>query len=349
MHPLPSSCLEQQTGIAPCPPTSCESAPPACVVSAADDPESTQSASPSHMLNHGGLIKKDTESEKSPVPFVIDLTTPERRASRSYPTPTSSPVHVNQYWSPTTPEATRTETATSCHCRTTRVQAPAQWPLVPMTATTPPFGNRVRQRPDEVRPLREFLPRRSQPNFRTHITDDLDKFTPQMYHFRPACVARDVRVLERGYWQFWVRLADKPPEPTLKLLGSTARRKRDAADARVPKHALWTGDQFVKAWENVAKTIELGKVGWGTWIVKDSADDSRWRIRVFTWGETLAHIWLMLFWQSNKLTGMTSMDWIAADGQVVVQMTPGKNLRGCWGRKGTDGAQGVWGFTRGRQ
>jgi hypothetical protein len=294
-------------------------------------------------------MKKHNEFQKSPVPFVIDLTTPERRASSSYPTPTSSPVHFNQFPSSTTCEATRTETPTSCHCRATQVDAPAPRPPVSTRATTPPFGNRIRQRPDEVRPLPEFLPQRSQANFTTHITNDLEKFTSQMYHFRPACVARDVRVLERGYWQFWVRLAEKSPQATLKLLGSTARRKRDAADTRRPKPALWTGDQFVRAWENVAKTIELGKVGWGTWVVKESTDDSLWRIRVFTWGETIAHIWLMLFWQSNKLTGMMSMDWIAADGQVVVQMTPGQNLRGCWERKGTDGVQGVWGFTQGRK
>ncbi|ETI26407.1 hypothetical protein G647_03184 [Cladophialophora carrionii CBS 160.54] len=323
-----------------------ENARAGCVVLATGDAESTQSVSPLHMLIHGGPSKQGIESHQSPVPSVVDLTTPERRASCSYPTPTSSPVHDDPFQSQPTPVATRTEIPSSCYSKASQVEAPVQRPLVSTIARARPYANRVRQRPDEVRPLPEFLPQRSQSSFTTHITDDLDKFTPQMHHFRPACVARDVKVLERGYWQFWVRLVETLPKPTLKLLGSTARRKHDVADNNPPKHALWTADEFVKAWENVARTIELGKVGWGTWIAKDSADDSLWRIRVFTWGETLAHIWFMLFWQSDKLTGMVSMHWIAADGQVVVQMTPGTNLSGCWERKGADGAHGVWGFTR---
>ncbi|EXJ56566.1 hypothetical protein A1O7_06910 [Cladophialophora yegresii CBS 114405] len=316
------------------------------VVSATGDAESTQSVSPSHKPSQGGPRKQGDEPHKSPDPSVVDLTTPERRASCSHPTPTSSPVQEDPFQSPPTPVTTSTEIPTACYSRATEVEDPTHHPLVSTITPIPPFGNRVRQRPDEVRPLPEFLPQRSKSSFTTHITDDLDKFTPQMHHFRPACVARDVKVLERGYWQFWVRLVEKLPKPTLKLLGSTARRKHNVADNKPPKHALWTTDEFVKAWENVARTIELGKVGWGTWIAKDSADDSLWRIRVFTWGETLAHIWFMLFWQSNKLTGMVTMHWIATDGQAVVQMTPGTNLRGCWERKGADGAHGVWGFTR---
>jgi hypothetical protein len=144
----------------------------------------------------------------------------------------------------------------------------------------------------------------------------------------------------------------QPPKHTLRLLGSTAGRKRDGANTslkiistRSLSHTLWTEEEFVGTWKSVAGAIERGKAGLDTWIVKDSADGTLWRIRLFTWGEIVAHSWLLLFILSNKLTGSIAMEWIAADGEVVVQMSPGTNLEGVWERKGPEGAKGVWTFT----
>lgn len=295
-----------------------------CEIAIDHDAESTESVSPSHLLGYYQAATTASGSHELHSRLVVDLITPERRTSCSYPTPTSSPVVVKHF---------RPVTAPTC----THLEA-----LLPFLTNE----NRIRQRPDEVHPLPKFLPHRSRPSFTTHITTELNRLTTQLKHFRPAFVARDVRVLERGYWQLLVQLVE-PSKPKLKLLGSTARRKDTQPEPTRTNHARWTEDEFVKVWENLARVIELGKLGWGTWLVKDSTDDLFWRIRVFTWGETLAHVYLLLFNISNKLTGVISMAWVAASGQVVVQMIPGSNLDGIWKRNGPPGSQGVWTFTKG--
>ena len=295
-----------------------------CDEVAVDDAESTQSTSPLHVLHYCQAATDDASHKAQSQVVVVDLITPERRSSGSYPTPASRPVPVKHSRPATTPACTYPET-----------------PLPFITS-----GHRIRQRPDEVHPLRKFLPYGSRPSFTTHITTELDRLAFQMKHFRPAFVARDVKMLERGYWQLRVQVVE-PPKSNLKLLGSTARRKRIQPAATQTNHALWTEDEFVTVWEKTARVIELGKAGWGTWLVKDFTDELLWRIRVFTWGETLAHVYLLLFNISNKLTGLISMEWVAASGQVIVQMTPGTNLNGIWERQGPRGAQGAWTFSPG--
>lgn len=293
-----------------------------CEDLATDDADSTQFASQPQEVLDNRQVTTELKSQDPQSPVVIDLTSPERQAPCSYPTPTSRPGHIDYFRSATAPAVARQRLSVSSK-------------------------NKVRQRPDEVWPLRKSLPQGTQPSFTTHITTDLDRFTPQLKHFRPAFVARDVKVLERGYWRFWVKIIEPegPPKPTLKILGSTARRRRHSPDVLPIEHGLWTQEAFVTVWENVARVIELGKTGWGTRLDKDSTDDILWRVRVFTWGETFAHVWLLLCNLSNKLTGVIVTEWVAANGQVIVQMMPGKNLKGTWQRKGPHGAQGVLTFS----
>lgn len=272
------------------------------------------------------------------VPDVVDLTTPDQKATESYPTPTSRPMHVERDQSPYPPSRNR-------------ISVPGRWN---------PIQDRIRQRPDQIEAP---LPQESELKFTTHMTSHLEEFTPLLRHFQPAFVGREIRVLERGYWQFRVRIAEeniveesrRPPKPTLKLLGSTARKKkREKADLVNDAHstkvldALWTEDEFVKFWEALAWVIEMGRAGWGTRLVKDAVAEGIWMVRLLTWGELLAHAWFLLFHVSDKLTGELSMDWVAASGQVVVRMSRKEHLRGTWERKGVGvGGEGVWHFKQG--
>ena len=305
---------------------------------AEEDDHSTQSISPSRLWPCYQLATTDHDQSRNSWISIIDLTTSQRHASGSYPTPTS------------TPEAEA------------RVQAAA--PVSSPSENTFPHEAATRSiqpRPNEVRPKRILFLQESLPRFTTHVTPLLAKVTAGagLNEFRPAFIARDVRVSERGHWQFFVRLAERSEtvgsrqhsQPCLKLLGSTTRGKRsdgtiseDLPSINPSNFAMWTEDELVLMWDNVTTFIERGKVGLDTWMVKESADGILWRIRIFTWGEIVAHVWFLLYTFSNKLTGEMPMEWIAGDGTVVVQMSPGRNLDGLWQPGRREGEAGVWTF-----
>ena len=307
--------------------------------------DSTSSVSPSLLLYRGHPVTKHLESQTSST-SVVDLTTPDRVASRSYPTPTSGQVLTAKPQPPSTPTAA-------------------------LDAGIPRYDTvetHARQWLKEVRPRQTLqLPAAAAlTKFTTHVTPFLAnavRSIVQMVDFRPASVARDVKFWERGYWQFWIRVAEvsvveedrRPPKPVLKLLGSTTRRhvratsEKGTWSAKDPSPALWTEDELADTWTRLEQAIEPGKAGTETWIRKTSEDGTLWKIQLFTWGEILAHSWLLLLILSSKLTGGTPMNWIAADGRAIVTMLPGKNLAGVWERKGEKGWNGAWRYTpRGR-
>ena len=288
-----------------------------------EDDRTTESLSPSYRLSQTRTPAKDHESQQCSI-SVIDLTTPERPVSDSYPTPTSKTVHAKHF---------RSAIITGATPSATSVKSEAS-------------GHSIEQWHNEVRPQQAHLSSGSQPQFTTHTTPFLQKVTANldMAHFRPAYIARDVGVLERGYWQFWIETR-RPSKPRTRLFGSTAPRRRDKAGN--PIHGLWTEDELFTTWKSMATSIELGRAGPDTWVSKDSTDGIVWRIRIFGWGEILAHLWFLLFVLSNKLTGEIPMQWVAADGKTVVRMSPGHNLAGLWQRSGPPGAKGVWTFFQG--
>ncbi|EXJ78141.1 hypothetical protein A1O3_09302 [Capronia epimyces CBS 606.96] len=178
-------------------------------------------------------------------------------------------------------------------------------------------------------------PKGGQSRFTTHLTKTLEKVStrvPLSKYFRPAHVARDVGVLERGYWQFFVRIGD---------------RKYRQLSGRQMISPLWTEKDFDQFWQGISKFIQQGKAGWGTRLVKESRGGNEWRIRLFTWAELLGPIWVILWILSNKLTQGVSMQWIAGDGSVVVQMAGGQSRRRrsrVWMRRGPKGEGGAWGW-----
>ncbi|KIX01857.1 uncharacterized protein Z518_09584 [Rhinocladiella mackenziei CBS 650.93] len=224
--------------------------------------------------------------------------------------------------------------------------------------------------------VRGPLPRGGQTRFTTHLTRTLETLVthlPLSKHFRPTYVLRDVNVLERGYWQFLVKIDEdmifgasrssprkdrrlRTPSEQPGTENSFGRSKElgQTSDTRIPTPtttrcdaSLWTEEEFIRFWQDAAQFIHEGKAGWGTRLIKEWDGDNVWKIRLFTWAELLGHIWLALYVFSDKLIGMTPMVWISGNGEVVVKISGGKYGHGglsTWTRKGPEGEQGIWGI-----
>ncbi|EXJ74423.1 uncharacterized protein A1O5_02719 [Cladophialophora psammophila CBS 110553] len=212
-----------------------------------DGTDSTESAS-SSQLRSNAVWRVNTHESLPPKPFsVIDLTSPARPNGPVYLGPNPRPVKTNGSRSQGSPIAS----------------------LAASPTPRPQIDHQIRLLPAEIRAPN---PQGGQMEFTTHLTKTLKKMTngeaPLLKHFRPAFVSRDIQVLERGYWQFWIKIAEEsivkesrqPPRATLKLLGSTARKERGKAagvrELKTPVHALWTECEFLQFWKNVTLVIE---------------------------------------------------------------------------------------------
>ena len=303
----------------------------------AEDSQATESPSPEKIL---GDAKRKTNKDGSQQPeprIVIDLTTPERRATASYPTPNSRPVRVNHFQTNTLPIASRSDSP----------------------KPDDRFGSQLERPPHQIRAPN---PQGSQQRFTTHLTGMLESLAkdgpptdefpygspPLLNHFQPAVVSRDIKVLERGFWQFVIRVAEQDavdasrrPKPILKILGSTARKKHMAPPSPC------TEDEFVDFWKSMKLVIESGQAGLATQMTKEPEGEGIWRIRLFTWGELVGHTWVLLCVFLHRVVETAYMEWLAADGAVVVKMSYEKRQSGIWKRKGPEGQKGRWFFEQG--
>lgn len=226
--------------------------------------------------------------------------------------------------------------------------------------------------------------------FTTHITEgmlDITTRLPVEEWFKPLGVARDVKVLERGHWSFDVTIASdekvkklrKTPTKEEKFQmwddrfpGATSKERLDKYFAEKDKgeihdyewphekatYGLLTETEFVEFWNSFSTWVSKGRGGWGIRMVRDRLDtvqdeEERYRVRIFCWGEVLAHLHIVIWIMANKVTQRLSMQWVAGDGTVVVQMRTGKmrwrdqDKPKRWVRKGPDGEQGSWGISEG--
>lgn len=214
-----------------------------------------------------------------------------------------------------------------------------------------------------------------QQHFTTHITKTYELLSQRIAMtkvFRPLHVARDVRVLERGYWLFSIRIGtDDNVARSRRSLSQEERLAKLRHDLEAPtwqerigkfngkrqaqqeescgtvsNGPLWTEAEFNTFWENMSQFIREGKAGWGSRLVREAKEDNSWEIMFFCWGEVLSHTWLVLWIISDKLTGQTPMTWVSGDGMAVVRMSGKKGRReglGPWVRKEA-GEFGYWGI-----
>lgn len=229
-------------------------------------------------------------------------------------------------------------------------------------------------------------PTQARSRFTTHISRNLQYIAnriPLAGHFRPATVTRDVGVLERGFWEIPITVADPTDVEVAgeswvmrKELRPLQRRADEAVapdqhvrsdtrqqgslgngdqDDDTEEQSAWTASKFLNFWGNLASYIQHGKAGWGIRVVREVQSRSRpessarlsIRLRIFTWGEVIGHVWLALWMLSDKLIVTLPMRWIAANGEAVVTMTGAKGRQGelgPWVRKSPPGEKCIWGI-----
>ncbi|KAH9825729.1 hypothetical protein Tdes44962_MAKER00659 [Teratosphaeria destructans] len=135
--------------------------------------------------------------------------------------------------------------------------------------------------------------------FTTQITDSLAQLANDArLRYNPIHVAREVRPLERGYWL--IRIKNVPAQLQL------------------------------DSWHFLDKYIRSGKAGWGVWCTRIGSNDCSdpmgkpdvdvGDMKIFCWGEVVRHIYLLLYVASNSQVRKFGLQWIDAEGQVVVQM-----------------------------
>lgn len=299
----------------------------------AESPASTASPSQPLRLDHDKLEWEGDESFQSKPRSLVDLTTPDGHDRPTKPTYPLVFEEGDKHRCSGVSESGYLETPT-----------PHQQ-----------VGLRIRSLPDDVRGP---YPEGGRPRFITHVTKTLETLAMRVSlakHFRPASVARDVQVLERGYWQFWIRIAEDGIVADARFGRGLSKESsgglcRERWLASAGPVAVWTEDEFIQFWENATQFVQDGKGGWGIRLVKepDSGNECLWRIRLFTWGEILGHMWLVLWILSDKRTGEMSMQWISSGDSMVVQMLGGKRSADGtgqqWVRKGPEGQGGAWGI-----
>jgi len=120
------------------------------------------------------------------------------------------------------------------------------------------------------------------------ITPSLQQFVrkfPAESLYQVERQVRDLRAMERGYW----------------LVNSQA----------------WDERLRRSFWDYIAAFINKGHGGWGLWSVRDKEFKS---IRVYCWGITVKHVYLLLHISSgNKIKG-TESRWIDGKGEDIIIM-----------------------------
>jgi hypothetical protein len=222
--------------------------------------------------------------------------------------------------------------------------------------------------------------------FTSHITEHLQELFVRpglCKFFQPLRVARDVKVLERGYWLMEIIIAEDQVvhqarnSPTKEATGQSYSNRfaGKTAKERLARFwqakevgkitdydyghedeavGKWTEDEFVAFWAQMSTYIARGRAGWGVRMVRDDTEISNAasptrtvRVRIFTWGEVIPHIYLAIWVCSNKTAIRIPMKWIAGDGSVVIEMSGKKKFAGglpAWIRKGPAGEGGSVGI-----
>ena len=244
------------------------------------------------------------------------------------------------------------------------------------------FTSRIRNLPDLIQappsPIGKGV-------FTTHVSLALSTLIarlPLAQYFRPATVTRDVGLLERGYWMIRVKIASinevtearralskdelfKALQGRLDEVNSTQRDNQYevwkaasgdfAGQGASKRRDLWTEDEFLGFWDVLTKYVEDGKAGHGLSVAKDwdcealtpaRSSPIYARIRVYTWGEVVGHIWIALWVLSDKRTAYVPMEWLSADGSMVVKMSGSRQRGGKlgpWVLKRSPGGKGSWG------
>lgn len=169
--------------------------------------------------------------------------------------------------------------------------------------TTPPDGELLVTMQALSRRIQPLEPKVSIDNFTTHVTTHLrylanDSVVADQY--KPVSASREIRPLERGFWLVTCPIS-------------------------------WQLQLQIEFWRFLDNFIGAGLAGWGVWCTREhiradavAAEDDQCRsfgdVKVYCWGEVVKHLYLVLLAASKAKARKLGLQWIDAEGMVVVQM-----------------------------
>lgn len=170
--------------------------------------------------------------------------------------------------------------------------------------------------------------------------------------------------------------AERKTRRDVGLSSSPLEYGEDGEFAERKRQDLWTEEEFVRFWATLEECVGEGKWGWGIRVFREdlggACDDARnpsdseplsspargavasdrnqerrVLLKVTTWGEVIAHIWILLWLMSDKLTAYIPMEWRTGDDTAVVKMSGYRRKHGIlgpWVYKGPAGEKGFCGI-----
>jgi hypothetical protein len=247
---------------------------------------------------------KTSPETNSQLPSSYSLTNSESLRPR----PVSSPRTISAPGPVPTHSSVQFETAPAL----VRVHSSPAAVRVTSTTTVSTAGGSnddVRRSTFRSREIRAQNPPTSLATYSTHVTPalrHLEQDSSVASCYRPLSVTRQVDPLERGHWLI--------PCDT------------------------WPSNVEEGFWTTLQSVVGNGSAGWGVWCAQESHDVISSQvleasvesletapppIRVYCWGEVVKHVYLLLYVASNSRVRRLGLQWIDADGVVVVQMRTG--------------------------
>ena len=178
----------------------------------------------------------------------------------------------------------------------------------------------------------EIHPERPEPSstaeFTTHITPTLRMLAERMRLtrvFKPAHQARPLRTLERGYWFLRLPITAAPQDPS---------NTKEKGNATTSTPFLWPVALFDQFWKYLSTFIaKEGRAGWGVWCICEVDADAELdthshsadiplAVKIYTWGEIAAHIYLLLYLASErKIKRVPDVEWRDGREEPVIRMS----------------------------
>lgn len=224
----------------------------------------------------------------------------------------------------------------------------------------------------------------SNQQFRTCITPNLAELAERFdlkNNFQLYGASGNVKNRTRGYWQLLISInsinssarthvssftssqwVDRKfmvrQDGEVNASATTPEREAFVHQTKYPpknptKPVSWNLNDFLDFWAVLRKAVERGRAGYDSYLeinrIERTEEGIMLKIRMFCWGEVLAHTWLLLFAASNGLVANMPAQWFVPNfkrhGIVLTMSGQPKNPgdTGRWVEK-VSGPEGHWGL-----
>ncbi|KAK2735267.1 hypothetical protein FQN57_001211 [Myotisia sp. PD_48] len=183
--------------------------------------------------------------------------------------------------------------------------------------------------------------------FTTHVTSalrdlmDIRDFRGLHRLYKPVAEIRPPSRQERGYWYLRIPVATTCRSRSDSNKETEAHGSSENPSSKQPTGGVWSVETFINFWSYLTTYIsQEGLAGWGVWCFCDaakpagpaeSADEEApckvenyitdLDVRIYTWGEIVPHIYLVIILASDKrATQLPVVEWRDGGEKVVINM-----------------------------